>query len=117
MFSEVVKKIAVRKNRRDNLRDQDRVVDYITKTVEGEEANDWNDMECPFQFIITRPSGMVWDRPSRKKLAPSKSVRNSRVNKATNAYTCSSQHRNSHSHSSLLQLYHTVAWTIPNHEH
>jgi hypothetical protein len=65
MFSQLVKKMAFRKTRRETLSEQDQIVQYICTQADPE----W------FQFIVTRPSDMIWDRPSRKKLAASKSVR------------------------------------------
>ena len=73
MISTVVKKMAVRKTRRDTLQEQDRIVKYISKHLKSHVVSESDDP--PFQYIITRPSGMIWDRPSRKKLAASKSVR------------------------------------------
>jgi hypothetical protein len=73
MISNVVKKMAVRKTRRVTLHEQDRIVKFISKHFKSALADE-NDEEPPFQYIITRPSEMVWDRPSRKKLAASKSV-------------------------------------------
>lgn len=70
MLTSVVKKMAVRKTRREMLQEQDRIVKYISKYVDQSDGD-----ESPFQYIITRPSEMIWDRPSRKKLAASKSVR------------------------------------------
>jgi hypothetical protein len=65
MFSQLVKKMAVRKTRRESLYEQDQIVQYICTRADPE----W------LQFIVTRPSDVIWDRPSRKKLAASKSVR------------------------------------------
>ena len=67
----MVKKIAVRKSRRETLQEQDKIIRYITKFMKARELEG---DESPFHYIVTRPSEMVWDRPSRKKLAASKSV-------------------------------------------
>lgn len=53
------------KVKRQQLKEQDRIVKYLAETT--------RDMR--FNFVITRPGDLVWDRPSRKKLAASKSVR------------------------------------------
>jgi len=64
-FSKIVKKMALRKNWRDTKREQDKIVKYL--------ANQTKD--ASFNYIITRPSDtMIWNKPSRKKLAASKSV-------------------------------------------
>lgn len=73
MLSNVAKKVAVRKKWRETYHEQDRIVKFIVQSVEG--RGDAEPMEHPFRYIITRPSEMIWDRPSRKKLAASKSVR------------------------------------------
>ena len=66
-LTKVVKKMAFRKNWRSTKREQDRIVQYI--------ANQTKD--ASFNYIVTRPSAaFIWDRPSRKKLAASKSVCN-----------------------------------------
>lgn len=72
MISNVVKKMAVRKTRRETLKEQDRIVKYISKHLQTREEE--GSGEPTFQYIITRPSELVRDRPSRKKLAASKSV-------------------------------------------
>jgi hypothetical protein len=66
-MSKVVKTLAVSKNVRESLREQDRIVKYI---VSGTKQMSMN-------FIVTRPNtdALIWNRPSRKKLAASKSVR------------------------------------------
>lgn len=71
MFTNVVKKMAIRKNRRETLQEQDKIIRYINKFLKARELEG---DESPFQYIITRPSEMIWDRPSRKKLEASKSV-------------------------------------------
>lgn len=66
-MGKVVKTLAVKKNWRVALREQDRIVKYIVNSTKRTSMN----------FIVTRPSSdcMIWDRPSRRKLAASKSVR------------------------------------------
>lgn len=66
VLGKVAKKLAVKKSTRDSLREQDRIVKYIVNSTKQTSMN----------FIVTRPSSdtMIWDRPSRKKLAASKSV-------------------------------------------
>ncbi|KAL3918087.1 MAG: hypothetical protein SGARI_007558, partial [Bacillariaceae sp.] len=65
IFGKVVKKLAVKKNWRQGLKEQDKIVKYISNSTKQTSMN----------FIVTRPSSdvMIWDRPSRKKLAASKS--------------------------------------------
>ena len=66
LLSKVAKKVAIRKTIRESLQEQDQIVQYICTQSE----------DLPFlDFIVTRPGSMIWDRPSRKKLAASKSVR------------------------------------------
>mmetsp|Transcript_7871 Transcript_7871/g.19534 ORF Transcript_7871/g.19534 Transcript_7871/m.19534 type:complete len:432 (+) Transcript_7871:105-1400(+) len=62
-LSTIVKKMAVRRSYRSMKKEQDRIVKYISKQTKN----------AHFNYIITRPSGSIWDRPSRKKLAASKS--------------------------------------------
>eukprot|EP00537_Pseudo-nitzschia_pungens_P002974 CAMPEP_0172374052 /NCGR_PEP_ID=MMETSP1060-20121228/54220_1 /TAXON_ID=37318 /ORGANISM="Pseudo-nitzschia pungens, Strain cf. cingulata" /LENGTH=414 /DNA_ID=CAMNT_0013100583 /DNA_START=45 /DNA_END=1289 /DNA_ORIENTATION=+ len=63
-FSKMVKKIAIRKNWKNMKKEQDRIVQYIASSTK----------DSPLNYIITRPSAsLIWDRPSRKKLAASKS--------------------------------------------
>ena len=66
-LSTMFKKMAVKKSYRSVKKEQDRIVKYISKQTKN----------AHFNYIITRPSGSIWDRPSRKKLAASKSVRHS----------------------------------------
>lgn len=68
MFSQLVKKMTVRKSKRDLLNEQDQIVQYICTALQSSPDGP------SLQFIVTRPSDLVWDRPSRKKLAASKSV-------------------------------------------
>ena len=64
-FSKMVKKMALRKNWRDTKREQDKIVKYLANQTKY----------ASFNYIITRPSDtMIWNKPSRKKLAASKSV-------------------------------------------
>lgn len=66
ILTKMVKKLAVRKNWRETKREQDRIVKYIVNQTK----------DAVFNYIITRPSdSMIRDKPSRKKLAASKSVR------------------------------------------
>lgn len=69
MLSNVIKKIPFGKARREILLEHDKIIRHICSEVEENE-----DIEFPFDFIVTRPSNMIWDRPSRKKLSASKSV-------------------------------------------
>jgi hypothetical protein len=63
-MGQMLKKLAIRKDWRQHVREQDRIVKYIVSRTR----------ESSFNYIITRPGGMLLDRPSRKKLAASKSV-------------------------------------------
>lgn len=72
VITNVVKKMAVRKTRREVLQEQDKIVKFISKYQKAKETEEEG---TPFNYIITRPSEIVWDRPSRKKLEASKSVR------------------------------------------
>ena len=69
MLSNVIKKIPFGKARREILLEHDKIVQHMCSEVEENQ-----DIEFPFDFIVTRPSNMIWDRPSRKKLSASKSV-------------------------------------------
>ena len=69
MLSQMVKKMSLSKGRRDTMSEQDEIVKYICAISHEEDG-----LECPFNFIITRPSDLLWDWPSRKRLAASKSV-------------------------------------------
>ncbi len=71
MFTHLVKKMALRKTRRETLQEQDKIIRYISKYLKAREIET---DELPFHYIVTRPSEIVWDRPSRRKLAASKSV-------------------------------------------
>jgi hypothetical protein len=65
IITKMVKKLAVRKNWREMKREQDRIVKYVVNQTK----------DAAFNYIITRPSdSMIRDKPSRKKLAASKSV-------------------------------------------
>jgi hypothetical protein len=70
-MGKVVKTLAVKKKWRNALQEQDRIVKYLVN----------NTKQTSMNFIVTRPNadGMIWDRPSRKKLAASKSVRAERT--------------------------------------
>eukprot|EP00934_Nitzschia_sp_Nitz4_P000466 Nitzschia sp. Nitz4//scaffold5_size260463//87803//88966//NITZ4_000968-RA/size260463-augustus-gene-0.7-mRNA-1//1//CDS//3329555298//466//frame0 len=73
LLSNMVKKMTVRKTRREVLREQDRIIKYIVRL--SQTHDDEEDSEpLPYRFIVTRPSEILWDRPSRKKLAASKSL-------------------------------------------
>ena len=74
MFSNLKKKMALRKSSRDLLQEQDKIVKYLCSQSQSSDEDDAESTKSSFQFIITRPSELVWDRPSRKKLAASKSV-------------------------------------------
>ncbi|KAG7351675.1 NADPH-binding protein [Nitzschia inconspicua] len=65
VMGKVVKKLAVSKNTREALREQDKIVKHIVNTTKHTSMN----------FIVTRPNSdsLIWDRPSRKKLSASKS--------------------------------------------
>jgi hypothetical protein len=65
IIGQVVKKLQFSKIKRQQLKEQDRIVKYIAETARDK----------PFNFIVTRPGDLVRDRPSRKKLSASKSVR------------------------------------------
>ena len=56
--------MGVKKEWRNIKREQDKIVKYITNQTKN----------THFNYVITRPSGSIWDKPSRKKLAASKSV-------------------------------------------
>jgi len=62
-LSTIVKKVAGRKDWRNAKREQDQIVEYVTNQTKN----------AHFNYIITRPSGSIRDKPSRKKLAASKS--------------------------------------------
>ena len=83
MFSNLKKKMAIRKSARDSFQEQDKIVKFICSQSNTSFSNrngvDRTTNEACFKFIITRPSDLVWDRPSRKKLAASKSVSTARV--------------------------------------
>ena len=71
ILTKMVKKLAVRKNWRETKREQDRIVKYVVNQTKN----------AAFNYIITRPSDyMIRDKPSRKKLAASKSVRTASFN-------------------------------------
>mmetsp|Transcript_435 Transcript_435/g.553 ORF Transcript_435/g.553 Transcript_435/m.553 type:complete len:93 (+) Transcript_435:183-461(+) len=55
--------MAVSKTSRGTKKEQDRIVNYISNQTKN----------AHFNYIITRPSTSIWDKPSRKKLAASKS--------------------------------------------
>jgi hypothetical protein len=65
IIGQVVKKLQFSKVKRQQLKEQDRIVKFISETTRDMSMN----------FIVTRPGDLLWDRPSRKKLAASKSVR------------------------------------------
>jgi len=71
VLTNMVKKMAVRKTRREMLVEQDKIVKFISKYQKAKSSEDGGN---PFDYIITRPSELVWDRPSKKKLEASKSV-------------------------------------------
>jgi len=68
-ISKIVKKAAVKKDWKMIKKEQDKIVRYITAQTKN----------AHFNYIITRPSGAVWDKPSKKKLAASKSVRTQKL--------------------------------------
>jgi hypothetical protein len=55
----------VSKAKREAFEEQDKIVQYLCTQM--------NPDSC--RYIVTRPSDLIWDKPSRKKLAASKSVR------------------------------------------
>lgn len=63
-LSSVVKKMAVRRDWRNSTREQDKIVKYIIAQTKN----------AHFNYIVTRPSGNIWDKTSRKKLSASKSI-------------------------------------------
>ncbi|GKY99705.1 hypothetical protein MPSEU_000924500 [Mayamaea pseudoterrestris] len=78
VLSKIVKSVTKRGNQ--SIRDQDFIVKFINaqhqpdeqENVEGSSSN--NDSTKPlFSFLITRPTVLIKDGPSSKKLAPSKS--------------------------------------------
>ena len=64
MWSKVCKNLTIRRSRRDAMKEQDEVVSYISKQSDHH----------GFNFVVTRPGSLVWDRQSQTKLAASKSV-------------------------------------------
>ena len=85
----MVKKMAVRKTRREMLVEQDKIVKFISKYQKAKASEEGGN---PFNYIITRPSELVWDRPSRKKLEASKSVRSGTVDNDWNGMHCQITH-------------------------
>jgi hypothetical protein len=59
----MAKKMAVGRDWRNAKKEQDKIVKYITHQTKN----------AHFNYVVTRPSGAIWDKPSRKKLAASKS--------------------------------------------
>jgi hypothetical protein len=57
--------MALGKTRRAFFQEQDQIVQYLSTAINQERTS----------FIITRPGALIVDRPSKKKLAASKSVR------------------------------------------
>lgn len=64
MLSSIVKKMQVTKAKREALAEQDKIVEYISTQLDQDSC----------RYIITRPSDLIWDKPSKRKLAASKSV-------------------------------------------
>ena len=76
MFASMFKKMTIRKKSREFFQEQDKIVKYICSHHQASDQDDDDNGQGPsFDFIVTRPSELIWDRPSRKKLLPSKSVR------------------------------------------
>lgn len=57
--------MAFSKEWKDKKREQDQIAKYLMHETKN----------MHFNYIVTRPSDLIWDKPSRKKLAASKSVR------------------------------------------
>jgi hypothetical protein len=57
--------MALSKTRRAFLQEQDHIVQYLSNQIDQDQTS----------FIITRPGAVIVDKPSKKKLAASKSVR------------------------------------------
>lgn len=64
MLSSLVKKMQITKAKRDALAEQDKIVEYLTTQLDQDSC----------RYIVTRPSHLIWDKPSKRKLAASKSV-------------------------------------------
>ena len=56
--------MAITKISRDAFDEEDRIVKYISTQLDTDTC----------KYIITRPGDLIWDKPSKKKLAASKSV-------------------------------------------
>lgn len=104
LLSTVVKKIAISKDWKGKKKEQDQIVKYLMHQTQN----------AHFNYIVTRPSGVIWDRPSRKKLAASKSV--SRIYE--NISICS-HYWGRNSFSCFLLFFFSLSATraIPNHKH
>lgn len=63
LLSTMVKKMAFSKEWKDKKREQDQIAKYLMHETKN----------MHFNYIVTRPSDLIWDKPSRKKLAASKS--------------------------------------------
>mmetsp|Transcript_39790 Transcript_39790/g.96060 ORF Transcript_39790/g.96060 Transcript_39790/m.96060 type:complete len:387 (+) Transcript_39790:61-1221(+) len=63
MLSSLVKKLHITKAKREALAEQDKIVEYITTQMDQDSC----------RYIVTRPSDLIWDKPSKRKLAASKS--------------------------------------------
>ena len=100
----MVKKMAVRKTRREMLVEQDKIVKFISKYQKAKASEEGGN---PFNYIITRPSELVWDRPSRKKLEASKSVRRGSINDDCNHFRILTQQ---------LFIPQTAPWSVPHHQ-
>lgn len=62
-FSNIIKKMSLRKSYRNAKDEQDKIIQYVTHATKT----------VSFNYVITRPSDNIKDKPSRKKLAASKS--------------------------------------------
>jgi hypothetical protein len=65
MLASFVKKMTVAKVNKELIKEQDDIVHHICTQLSPSSEHD---------YIVTRPSNLLWDRPSRAKLAASKSV-------------------------------------------
>ncbi|CAJ1966411.1 unnamed protein product [Cylindrotheca closterium] len=63
ILSSLVKKMQITKAKREALAEQDKIVAYLSTQLDQDSC----------RYIITRPSDLIWDKPSKRKLAASKS--------------------------------------------
>eukprot|EP00980_Cylindrotheca_fusiformis_P007554 scaffold1567_cov102-Cylindrotheca_fusiformis.AAC.5 len=69
ILSTLVKKMQVRRPKRVALEEQDKIVHYLSSQMDPQSC----------RYIVTRPSDLIFDKPSKKKLAASKSVSERRM--------------------------------------